>query len=366
MIQGLRAKFASSPAPAPSWIISGDLSYGSFYGQFWDVAVLKNYMNYFNIMVYDMYGPWTAEAGPNSALFQSTLPGASGYPNTNGAWSVAYYLGRGVPAAQLQYGLAFYGDRYDVEDIFDTCPGSSCNSTYSSYTSIQALVGAGWTRSYDSSSECPYLRWDSGARIYTYDDPQSILAKASWATSQGLGGVFAWEITQDEVGGTHPLLDAMWAGVQCLPPSPTRTPSPTLSPTPSPSWSASPTAAGTFSSTPTPSPTLTASPPANATPRPDGLNRIKSALAYPNPGATELWVELEGPCDELELSIFGPALAKQTRSVTGPYLGGWNRIPLDPSFLAQAPNGLYYFVAVSRKMGEKGLKDARGKFYILK
>src|SRR6185295_2474122 len=86
-----------------------------------------------------------------------------------------------------------------------------------------------WTRYWDAAASSPYLRNNSSARTVTYDDPQSIQAKSSWAlNTANLGGVFMWELSQDYAGpNNQPLLDAMRAPLACGP-----TATPTLTATP--------------------------------------------------------------------------------------------------------------------------------------
>ena len=44
-----------------------------------------------------------------------------------------------------------------------------------------------------------------GGRYVSYDDPRAVRAKARFARAQGLAGLFAWELSQDN----GEILDAM-------------------------------------------------------------------------------------------------------------------------------------------------------------
>jgi chitinase len=48
-------------------------------------------------------------------------------------------------------------------------------------------------------------------RFISYDDPESIAAKAAYVKAQRLGGIMYWEQSQDP---TRELLDAVWRGLQ--------------------------------------------------------------------------------------------------------------------------------------------------------
>ena len=59
-----------------------------------------------------------------------------------------------------------------------------------------------------------YALWDpAGRRYLAYDDPRAVQAKGRFARAQGLAGVFAWELSQDN----GDLLDAMNRGVGKVP-----------------------------------------------------------------------------------------------------------------------------------------------------
>ncbi len=338
LIQELRAKFEASPAPAPDWIISAAISWGSWYGQWWDVGFLKDYMDYFNVMVYDMHGPWESKAGHNGAMKVSSMMSSAGYSTYSGENALNYYIGRGVPAHQLQYGLAFYGYRYTNEDIYQFC-SPSCSTTYEDYSAVAPMVGAGWTRSYDSVAESPYLRDDAAAGLICYDDVQSIAAKSNYALwTRGCGGIFAWEITQDKMAdGSQPLLDAMWSAANACAPTPTASPSPSA----------------------TPGPSSSSEPP-----------RIEQCLPVPNPNSGAggaLRLKLAGPAADLRLEIYSPALQSLGSWSSGPYGAGWVSLPLPADFLQAAPNGIYFYRVESRlDQGGRAESEAKGKFVILK
>jgi chitinase len=77
------------------------------------------------------------------------------------------------------------------------------------YRQIKPLVGAGYTRSWDSAAHVPYLLQDDGPDLCSYEDPQSIGAKVDYVLSHGLGGVAVWDLTMDRVGDEHELLRAL-------------------------------------------------------------------------------------------------------------------------------------------------------------
>lgn len=232
LIQAIRTQFDASPAPAPSWIISAAVSPQPYFAQWLDLPVLKNTMNFFNLMCYDYHGSWSDHSGHNAALFQ-----AAGEPpsdtGADGMDGVNYFTGRGVPSSQLYYGLAFYGYGFDTANIFDSC---ACNTDTLPFSQVLPLIGNGWTRYWDPSAYSPYLLpTGGGVSMITYDDPPSILAKSNYVlNAAGVGGVFMWALNNDYLGpNNQPLLDAM-VQMASLCGSPTPTPFPTYTPIPTP------------------------------------------------------------------------------------------------------------------------------------
>ncbi|BBH20506.1 hypothetical protein Back11_18510 [Paenibacillus baekrokdamisoli] len=210
LMQAIRSKFDSSAAPAPSWSTSMAVSGVDYWGQWLDYAAIDPSITFYNLMAYDMHGPWSSHPGHNSALYPGTEP--------DPGYSVQEYmdyllLTRGVSAAKVNLGVPSYGWKFNnSEDLYDSCGGLCTNVEPVYYNrDIPKLIGNGWTRYWDSASSAPYLRKDNGTGFITYDDATSIGDKVDYALdTRGAGGVFMWEISLDYNGSSQPLMDAMY------------------------------------------------------------------------------------------------------------------------------------------------------------
>jgi GH18 family chitinase len=355
LVQALRARFN---AGGQAWLITGDLNWGSYYGQWWDVATLKSSMDWFNLMEYDMFGSWSGYSGHNAPLNDSTLPGGAAFSGTNGSASVAYYLGRGVPPQQLVYGIAAYGYRYDTAALYQACAAGDCSSANNwPYSAVAAAIGSGWTRSWDASASSPYLTSSNGLQVISYDDPQSVLAKAqAMVWTHNLGGTFVWELSQDLVGSTHPLVAAMATAGYCAPYTPTLTPTVTPSITPN----------GTFTATPTGSPSATVSPTPSISRTPaNGPLAIGAVAPVPQPNPRWLDVQMLGPADELTVKVYSANLALVRPPLRLKALGqGWDLVELSPLTVG-LPNGIYFVWAQARRGGQSS-PVARARLVVLK
>jgi chitinase len=65
-------------------------------------------------------------------------------------------------------------------------------------------------RQWDAAADAPWL-WNARTRTFiSYDDPESIAAKAAFVKAHDLGGIMYWEQSLDPTGE---LLDAIWRGL---------------------------------------------------------------------------------------------------------------------------------------------------------
>lgn len=119
----------------------------------------------------------------------------------------------GVPQAKMVLGAGFYAREW-TKASFDAgrFPASASAGTFvgaSSWWEVQArdLPAKGWTDGYDEAAQAAYLYDPKTGGFLSLDTPRSIAAKGAYARHEGLAGLFAWELSEDD--GT--LVDAMAA-----------------------------------------------------------------------------------------------------------------------------------------------------------
>jgi chitinase len=176
------------------------------------------------MMSYDYFGPWTATAGHHSALRER----GEGRDNSL-AGAVKTMVEAGVPAAKLVAGVAMYGRGFT--GVVPPAKGESFNGAKrdgvyagadgsvpykeiaSRYLDAQGNGRAGYQVMADPVAES-WALWQPKNHLYlSYDDPRGVLRKGRFAREQGLAGVFAWELSQDN----GDLLNAMNLGVGNFP-----------------------------------------------------------------------------------------------------------------------------------------------------
>ena len=185
-------KTLSLSAPATDWN-----------GQWYDMATLNRYLDWFSVMTYDLSGAgWSSQVDDNAALY------AGHSDELNASSSMSYYQSFGIPRSKILMGLPFFGQQFNAATaIYQTNNAPSAGSS-PDYKDIAPLIGSGWTAYRGATSGVPYLLRNGAAGVISFDDATSIAAKCSFVKNNNLGGVMIWHLGKDFVSGSQPLLQA--------------------------------------------------------------------------------------------------------------------------------------------------------------
>ncbi len=219
------------------------------------------YLDYVNVMSYDLHGAWNKFVGPNAALFDDgkdgELAGAGvynmaeyggiGYLNTD--WAYHYMRGM-MQAGRINVGVPYYTRGFKnvtggTNGLWGTAPSTTCpagsgltacgdgavgidnlwhdldtngnespagsnpmwhaknlehgilGSYLGSYGLGSATLTGTYARHYDATLVAPWL-WNNTKKVFlSTEDEESINAKADWAISNGIGGLMIWELAGD-------------------------------------------------------------------------------------------------------------------------------------------------------------------------
>ena len=168
------------------------------YFEYTEMSRLHVFLDWLNIMSYDFFNSLTSTTGHHAGLYASEFATPT---DRNADASVRQHIAAGIPPHKLVLGVAFYGRGF--AGVKPTHNG--LNQPYAryegdhSYTElVDKLIGKeGFVRYWDERAKAPYL-WNEAAKTFiTYDDPESIRAKADYVRAKGLGGMMFWELSQD-------------------------------------------------------------------------------------------------------------------------------------------------------------------------
>jgi chitinase len=166
-----------------------------------EMAKVARAVDTVNLMSYDYYEPGSdAKTGNHAPLFTDPVD-----PKKDSAdASVRAFETAGVPAAKIVLGAPFYGHLWhDVADVEHGLfqPGKAGPNGYVAYSAIKdTMLGHGYARYWDGSSNAPYL-YSAEQRIFvSYEDPESLAAKCTYVTSHKLAGMMFWSYQNDAAG----------------------------------------------------------------------------------------------------------------------------------------------------------------------
>jgi chitinase len=179
-----------------------------------DIAALPRLVDWVNVMTYDFAGPWSPKTGHNSPLYE--YPGIEDRTFTVDS-AMRRWVQAGMPAQQLNTGLAFYGRVFggvtgaSPARPFTSIPMGTTESGQFDYAHLVNGALGRATVSFDAAARVPFA-YDATTRTwFSYDNPQSIEEKAAYTRSEGYGGVLVWELSNDASG--DPLLRAANRGL---------------------------------------------------------------------------------------------------------------------------------------------------------
>ena len=174
------------------------------------------YLDWLNLMTYDLHGTWDLTTNFNAPLYQANDDPGDSSLNVDAV--VTDYLEVGIPPEKINMGVPFYGHiwksvGYTNDGLYQLSEGAAKAKFEEGsvlYTEVVEDYLPTYKRSWSTESQVPWLYNINTARFVSYDDPESIAAKAGYAKDMGLGGIMIWELSQ----GNEDMLAAIQKGFQ--------------------------------------------------------------------------------------------------------------------------------------------------------
>lgn len=172
----------------------------------WSTAI--NYIDYVNVMTYDM---GCAPDRHNSPLYRSTT-----FNQTSCDESIDKHLKKGIPLNRMNLGVPFYGKAeknpkvkiYEYEVKYNEM-ASILDNNY--YKKGKRDVSGKNIRKWDSVAKVPYLTDTEGHILLSYDDPESAACKGEYVKNKKLLGAMLWEYRHDD--SNQSMLKALVNGI---------------------------------------------------------------------------------------------------------------------------------------------------------
>ncbi|MBE5967696.1 MAG: glycoside hydrolase family 18 protein [Lachnospiraceae bacterium] len=162
---------------------------------------VQKYLNYVQVMTYDLKGGFLTFTGHHTSLYsnQRDLFPASADK------AVECFLRAGVPKEKLVIGAAYYSRVWkkvpNVDHGLHQMAGTTGGYGPAYHRLVRDYINKnGYTRYWDDEAKAPYLF--NGKNFISYDDEESLKAKAEYVAEKGLLGIMYWEYGCD---ATHTL-----------------------------------------------------------------------------------------------------------------------------------------------------------------
>jgi chitinase len=180
------------------YLLTAAMGVDSAYMTHTDIAAVQQYLDYINLMTYDIYNGNDKVTGHHSNLYQSK---SGKQERVSTAETIENYIALGVPASKIVMGLPFYGREWtDVKDenegLYEPSAGQHFFLGYDSLANSY-INKNGFKYHWDNKAKAPYL-WNPDTHTFiTYSDERSFKYKVEYAKKHELAGVMFWELTLD-------------------------------------------------------------------------------------------------------------------------------------------------------------------------
>lgn len=179
------------------------------------IKEMMKYVDFINVMAYDYHGSWESATGHNAPLYATDGLSVSD--------TIDAYLSAGAEPEKLNLGLAFYGRGWVNAFNASSGPGHAASSpsgtgyglgtwessVFDYWDLEQNYTGKnGYIRYYDATAKVPYLY--NGSVFISYDDPESIREKLSFAADKNLGGIMFWDFSGDKDKKLQQLISSFY------------------------------------------------------------------------------------------------------------------------------------------------------------
>ncbi|XP_055601031.1 chitinase-like protein 4 isoform X1 [Uranotaenia lowii] len=252
----------------------------------YNVREMNNYLNFVNVMAFDLYTYMNFVTGHNAPINPSPSEISSTDRQFNMNAILTGWIEAGISPQKLVLGISANGHSFklanpDSNKPFVRTTGPGPNGPYTnergvlSYLEVcEQLRSGGWTQVWDSVQEAHYA-YNSNLWV-SYENIHAVQTKVLFARTYSIAGVGLWAMEGDDIknvcgAGASPLLSTAYAMLDILkaPPATSTTSIPTTTTTkPTTTTTTKPTTTTAKPTTTTTKPTTTTTKPPTTTTKP--------------------------------------------------------------------------------------------------
>ncbi len=197
---------AKVKANNPNHLVTAAIGGGKWQPAYYDLTNSAKYLDYINVMLYSMCsgdGYYQNALYKSTSYFDSTNKCGKTLTSCSVDETVKLYRDTyGVSFDKLIIGIPFYGIRQSRTFDEDTQKWSSWGSGASvTYATVKSYIDSNdYDLVFDTVSKVPYLLSKDKTRFVSYENSQSINAKAEYVINNNLAGIFFWD-NQNDLSG---------------------------------------------------------------------------------------------------------------------------------------------------------------------
>uniref|UniRef100_A0A182W1Z6 GH18 domain-containing protein n=1 Tax=Anopheles minimus TaxID=112268 RepID=A0A182W1Z6_9DIPT len=199
-----------------------------FFMSSYDVPNLMQYVDYFNVMAFDLHHYWDGKTGHQSPLYSSGKETTVYDAQLNIDAIVSGWIAEGAPSSKLILGITSTANVMKLYYTNETGIGARTagRGDPGQYTTTEGILSypelcverskADWETVLDKTQQAYYAH---NNRVWiTFDEVQAIRSKGSYIISRGLAGMALYHMENDDVKnacgqGAYPLLRAVNTGL---------------------------------------------------------------------------------------------------------------------------------------------------------
>lgn len=167
----------------------------------WNDPQIFDYLDFGNVQGYDLHGAWDpALTGHQGNLYHDPADPRTAARQFSADLAVQSYVDAGIDPAQLGLGLAMYGRGWTgatSSTPWGTATGPASGQWEAGINDYDVIKNVG-TGYYDAQLGAAWRH--DGNTWWSYDNTQSVTAKANYIRAQGLGGAMWWDLSGDRTG----------------------------------------------------------------------------------------------------------------------------------------------------------------------
>lgn len=156
------------------------------------VKEMDQYLDFWNVMTYDLAGSWDSVAGHQANLY----PASDKSLSVDGA--LKHYLEAGVHPCKVVMGIPLYGRGFEHTDgVGKPFQGGGQGTWEAGVYDYKKLPPTGAKEFFDPKLVAAGSYDSSKKTLISYDTLQSVQVKLDYINKKNLGGVMVWDLTSD-------------------------------------------------------------------------------------------------------------------------------------------------------------------------